>query len=216
MTSLQTRLTLLVVGVLIASLWTLALLVDYNQRDRLTRLLIGQQEATVSYIAEDIDNKIRFRMGGLAKLTENFPFEVLDSQKTLDAYLVDRRAIYNLFDLGLIVVKPDLSGAFGDYPALPGRRDTPFRLSPFKEVAESGVPRIGPPRIGRFSSRPVVVIAVPLKDPAGKLRAILAGVTTIDSSNFLDLITKPRASMRGDYLVVAPQHDMVIAGSQPQ
>jgi len=216
MTSLQTRLTLLVVGALIASLWTLALLVDHNQRDRLTSLLVGQQEATVSYIAEDIDNKIRFRMGGLAKLAERFPLSALGDQAALDAYLADRRAIYNLFDLGLIVVKPDLSGAFGDYPALPGRRDTPFRLSPFKEVAESGQPRIGPPRIGRFSSRPVVVIAVPVLDETGQLRAIIAGVTTIDSSNFLDLITKPRSTLRGDYLVVAAQYNMIIAGSKPQ
>ncbi|MBI5785166.1 MAG: diguanylate cyclase [Rhodocyclales bacterium] len=216
MSSLQTRLTLLVVGVLIASLWALALLVDYHQRERLTSLLAGQQDATVRYIAEDIDNKIRFRIGGLAKITERFPLATLDDPAALDGFLADRRAIYNLFDLGLIVIKPDLSGAYGDHPALPGRRDAPFRLSPFKEVAETGEPAIGPPRMGRFSSRPVIVMAVPVKDADGRLRAIVAGVTTIDSSNFLDLITRPRENTQGDFLVVAPQHGIVIAGTQPQ
>jgi diguanylate cyclase (GGDEF)-like protein/PAS domain S-box-containing protein len=216
MSSLQTRFTLLVVGVLIASLWTLALLVDHHQRERLTRLLAGQQDATVRYIAEDIDNKIRFRIGGLIKIAERFPLETLDSAAALARFLADRRAIYNLFDLGLIVVKPDLSGALGDYPVLPGRRDAMFRLSPFKEVAESGKAAIGPPRVGRFSSRPVIVMAVPIKDGGGHLRGILAGVTTIDASNFLDLITKPRESNQGDFLVLAPQHGIVIAGTQPQ
>jgi len=216
MSSLQTRLTLLVVGVLIASLWSLALLVDHHQRDRLTSLLAGQQEATVRYIAEDIDNKIRFRIGGLLKITERFPLEALDSSAALARFLADRRAIYNLFDLGLIVVKPDLSGAYGDHPALPGRRDAPFRLSPFTEVVETGQPAIGPPRVGRFSSKPVIVMAVPVNDERGRLRAIVAGVTTIDSSNFLDLITKPRENTQGDFLVVAPQHGIVIAGTQPQ
>jgi diguanylate cyclase (GGDEF)-like protein/PAS domain S-box-containing protein len=216
MSSLQTRLTLLVVGVLIASLWTLALLVDYHQRERLTSLLAGQQDATVRYIAEDIDNKIRFRIGGLTKITERFPLETLDDPAALARFLTDRRAIYNLFDLGLIVVKPDLSGAYGDYPVMPGRRDAPYRISPFKEVAETGQPAIGPPRVGRFSSRPVIVMAVPVKDESGRLRAIVAGVTTIDASNFLDLITRPRENTRGDFLVVAPQHGFVIAGSQPQ
>ncbi|MBI4995750.1 MAG: diguanylate cyclase [Rhodocyclales bacterium] len=216
MSSLQTRLTLLVVGVLIASLWTLALLVDRHQRERLTSLLAGQQDATVRYIAEDIDNKIGFRIGGLAKITERFPLETLDDPAALARFLADRRAIYNLFELGLIVVKPDLSGAYGDHPALPGRRTAPFRLSPFKEVAETGQPAIGPPRLGRFSSRPVIVMAVPVKDDSGRLRAIVAGVTTIDSSNFLDLITRPRENTKGEFLVIAPQHGIVIAGTQPQ
>jgi len=216
MSSLQTRLTLLVVGVLIASLWTLAVLVDVHQRERLTSLLAGQQDATVRYIAEDIDNKVSFRIGGLAKITERFPIATLEDPAALARFLADRRAIYNLFDLGLIVVKPDLSGAYGDYPVLPGRRDAPFRLSPFKEVAETGQPAIGPPRVGRFSSRPVIVMAVPVKDASGRLRAIVAGVTTIDSSNFLDLITKPRENPQGDFLVIAPQHGIVIAGTQPQ
>jgi diguanylate cyclase (GGDEF)-like protein/PAS domain S-box-containing protein len=216
MSSLQARLTLLVVGVLLVSLWTLAFLVDQTQRDRLTSLLTGQQYATVSYVAEDIDNKIRFRIGGLLKVAEKFPLDLLDQPDGLAEYLEDRRAIYNLFDLGLVVVQPDLSGAFGDFPALPGRRTTPYRIAPFQDVVETGKPVVGPPRIGRFSSRPVVVMAIPVKDAEGRLRAILAGVTTIDSSNFLDLITRPRQGTRGDFLIVAPQYGMVIAGTQPQ
>lgn len=215
MSSLQARLTLRVVGVLIVSLWTLAVIIDYQQRNRLTSLLAGQQYATVSYLAEDINTKIRFRLEGLNKIARDFPVEVLEAPERLAAYLDDRRAIYNLFDLGLIVVKPDLSGAFGDYPVLPGRRDNSYRMSPFKEVAETGMSMIGPPRVGRFSSRPVIVMAVPIKDADGRLRAVFAGVTSIDSANFLDLIAKRREGTQGDYLVLAPQHGLVIAGTQP-
>ncbi len=214
--SLQTRLTLLVVGVLIVSLWTLAFLVDHHQRDRLTSLLSGQQAATVSYVAEDIDNKIRFRIGALTRIAERFPIEILDKPDALTTHLEDRRAIYDLFDLGLIIVKPDLSGAFGDFPPRPGRRETPYRLSPFKEVAGTGQAVIGPPRVGRFSSLPVVVMAVPVKDRTGRLRAIVSGVTTIGTANFLDLITRPRDDTQGDFMVVAPQHRMVVAGTQPR
>ena len=215
-TSLQTRLILIVVGVLIVSLWSLAFLIDRSQRERLADLLIGQQDATVAYIAEDIESKVTFRIRGLEKLTERFPIEALERTEALQAYLADRRSIYNLFELGLIVVKPDLSGAFGDYPPLPGRRETPFRISPFKEVVDTGLPAIGPPRMGRFSSRPVVVIGVPIKDAEGRLRGVLAGVTTIDSANFLDLITRPRESTRGEYFVADPKHGMIIAGTRPE
>lgn len=212
--SLQARLTLRVVGTLIVSLWTLAVLIDHHQRDRLTNLLAGQQYAAVSYLAEDIDNKIRFRIAGLERIAERFPVDILERPDALDAYLDERRAIYNLFDVGLIIVKPDLTGAFGDHPALPGRRTGTYRLAPYDEVVESGRPAIGPPRIGRFSQRPVIVMAVPVKDKSGRLRAIVAGVTTIDSSDFLDLITRRREGSAGEYLIAAPKHDLVIAGTR--
>jgi diguanylate cyclase (GGDEF)-like protein/PAS domain S-box-containing protein len=214
--SLQARLTLLVVGVMIVSLWTLALLIDNHQRSKLTALLTGQQYASVSYIAEDIDNKIGFRLGGLNRIAERFPLATLEDPEALQAFLQDRRAIYNLFDLGLLIVKPDLSGAYGDHPALPGRRTASYHLSPFKDVIESGQAVVGPPRIGRFSSRPVVVMAVPVKDGKGTIRAIIAGATTIESPNFLDLVTKPRGGSKEDFLVIAPQQGLIIAGTQPQ
>ncbi len=72
MSSLQTRLTLRVVGVLIVSFLTLAIVVDHYQWSRLTDLLAGQQIATISDLAEDADNKIRFWIlvfGGSAVLS---------------------------------------------------------------------------------------------------------------------------------------------------
>jgi len=215
LSSLQTRLTLLVVGVLLITLWTLAFIIERDQQRKLTTLLAGQQSATARYVADDIDNKIGFRLGGLNRIANKFPTEILESREALTAFLVDRRAIYNLFDLGLIIVKPDLSGAFGDYPPMPGRLDTPYRLSPFQEVAETGQPAIGPPRIGRFSQRPVVVMAVPARDRNGRLAAIIAGVTTVDATNFVDLVTRSPQDTRGRFEVVAPRDGLAIVGASP-
>ena len=212
--SLQVRLTVFVVVGLISSLSLLALLVDHYQEEKLTNLLAGQQMATVSYVAGDIDTKIRLRLGALARVADHFPVEALDSPDALAAFLEARRAVYNLFDLGLIVVKPDLSGAYGDFPVLPGRRTSDYLLSPFQEVVATARPTVGPPRSGRFSSKPVVVMAVPIKGPDDVLRGVLVGVTTIDAPNFLDLITQPRQD-KGDFLVVAPRHNLVVIGTSP-
>jgi diguanylate cyclase (GGDEF)-like protein/PAS domain S-box-containing protein len=213
-TSLQVRLTLLVVLGLIGSLWSLALIVDHYQEQKLTALLAAQQSATAAYVAADVDTKIRLRIAGLNRTVDGFPVEILEQPDRLAAFLEDRRAIYNLFDLGLIVVKPDLSGAFGDFPPLPGRRTSSFLLSPFQEVAATAAPAIGPPRLGRFSNKPVVVMAVPIKAADGAVRALLAGVATLDAANFLDSITRPYEG-KGDIMVVAPRHDMIVIGTSP-
>jgi diguanylate cyclase (GGDEF)-like protein/PAS domain S-box-containing protein len=59
-------------------------------------------------------------------------------------------------------------------------------------------------------------MAVPVKDETGRVLAVIAGVTTIDSSNFLDLITKPRGDAPENFTVIAPQNGVIIAGTQPQ
>ena len=212
--SLQFRLTFLVVAGLIGSLSLLALVVDHYQQSRLTALLADQQAAAVAYVAADIDTKVRLRIAGLTRIAERFPAEVLEQPERLDAFLRDQRAIYALFDLGLIVVRPDLSAAYGDFPQLPGRRNAAFAISPFQEVAATGAAAIGPPRLGRFSNKPVVVIAVPVKGEDGRLIAVLAGVTNIDTADFLDSIARLHAG-RGDVMVVAPRHNMVVIGSAP-
>ena len=212
--SLQFRLTLLVVAGLIGSLSLLALLVDHYQQSRLTALLAGQQAAAVSYVAADIDSKVQLRIAGLTRIADQFPVDILEQPERLVAFLRDQRAIYTLFDLGLIVVRPDLSAAYGDFPQLAGRRTAAFVLSPFQEVAATGAAAVGPPRLGRFSSKPVVVIAVPIKGGDGQLRAVLAGVTNLDTANFLDSITRLQSG-KDDYVVAAPRHNMVVIGSAP-
>lgn len=212
--SLQVRLSLLVVVGLIGSLVLLALIVDHYQEQKLTALLADQQSATVAYVAADVDTKIRLRIAGLNRIADGFPLAVLDRPDRLAVFLEDRRAIYNLFDLGLIVVKPDLSGAFGDFPPLPGRRTASYQLAPFQEAVKSGAPVVGPPRFGRFSSKPVVVMAVPIKAADGSVRALLAGVANLDAANFLDSITQPHRA-KGEFMVAAPHDGLVVVGTLP-
>jgi diguanylate cyclase (GGDEF)-like protein/PAS domain S-box-containing protein len=211
--SLQVRITLAIVLLILGGLAALAAFVASRQEERLTELLSGQQLATVGYVAEDIDAKIRLRVDSLTRIALHLREVSLSDAQRLEAFLAERQTIYDLFQIGLIVVKPDLSGAYSDFPALPGRRTSHFRLSPFADVARERVPVVGPPGIGRHTNQPVVVIAVPVKDKEGKLLAILGGVTSLDANNFLDLVSKQRLGRASDFLVVAPRHGVVVTGT---
>jgi diguanylate cyclase (GGDEF)-like protein/PAS domain S-box-containing protein len=213
--SLQVRLSALMVLLVLASLWVFALALS----DRIERELLDTQSAhhfaTVGYVAEDIDNKIRLRLDSLASLAAGLTPELLADGRALQGHLAERRALFALFDLGIIVVRPRLDGAFGDYPAIPGRRSADYGIAPFRDVARSGRPAVGPPRLGRFSNEPVVVFAVPVKDAQGRLIAILSGATSVGAPSFLDLVQRLKLGRTGSFLVVAPAHGIFVTGTDP-
>ena len=213
--SLQVRLTLAIVLLILGGLAALALVVAGRQEERLGQLLSGQQYSTAGYVAEDIDAKIRLRVDSLVRAALRLAEMPLGDELRLRQFLGDHLTIYELFELGLIVVKPDLNGAYGDFPELPGRRAADFRLAPYADVRRAATPAVGPPMLSREGGRPVVVIAVPVKDRDGRLLAILAGVTALDAANFLDLVARQRLGRTGDFLVVDPRHRVVVTGTEP-
>jgi diguanylate cyclase (GGDEF)-like protein/PAS domain S-box-containing protein len=212
--SLSARVTLVVVLLILAGLAVPALFVAARQEQRLKELLSNQQYALVDFVAKDVDAKIRLRVDNLMRIAERMTDVPLTSETSLEHFLADRQTITDLFKLGLVAVKPDLSGAYSDFPALPGRRGRHFRTSPFTDVVRGLAPAIGPPTLAG-DAQPVVVVAVPVKDRGGRLVAVLAGVTVIDGANFLDLIGKQRLGRSSNFLVIAPRHGLIVTGTEP-
>lgn len=210
--SLQVRLTVLVVVLFLGSLWAFAMILGERQEKHMREIVEAEQLALASYAAEEIDSKIRLRIEILKSIAALLP-PLLNDRERLAAFLQERKAVYNVFDFGLVVIEPDLSAALADYPTVPGRQADAWRLAPFLDAANSGATAIGQPRIDRFSRQPVVPIATPIKDPQGRLLAVLAGFTGIDAAYFLDPVSRSQPRQRAELLVVAPAVGMVVARS---
>ncbi|MDD5175090.1 MAG: PAS domain S-box protein [Sterolibacterium sp.] len=210
--SLQLRVTLMTVSVFVAGLWVAALLLVRHQEENLHDMLAAQQVTTARYVAREIDSKIRMRLESLESIAARIPSPI-DEIPKLESYLQERRAIYKMFDFGLIVVKPDLSAAYADFPVLPGRRTSNRQLAPFADVARTGRPSVGEPHIGRYSESPMVPMAVPIKDDQGRMRGILAGITSIDAPFFLEPLSQYRQAQGGSIEIVAPRSGLMLAGS---
>lgn len=213
--SLSARVTLAIVLLIFAGLAALALLVADRQEQRLKELLSSHQYALADFVAKDVDAKVRRRLDALAHIARRMADVPLDGEASFERFLADRQADSDLFELGLIAVKPDLSGAYSDYPALPGRRAARYQVSPFADVARTLAPAIGPPTRARHADRPVVVMAVPVTDGSARLVAILAGVTAIESANFLEPINRQRLGRSSDFLVIAPSHGLIVTATDP-
>ncbi len=216
LSSLQLRLILGVTLLFLGSLWGFAWLLAMQQTARIEHLLIEQQQATIGYVAEDLDQRLRRRLDNLVQAATILPLELLGDPARLEETLRQRPLLHKSFDGGVIVVKPDGSGAFADYPPVPGRREHGYEhFTAVGDVIRSGRPSVGKPFIGMRIKQPMLGFAVPMRDRDGRLAAILAGVSALQAPDLLGIVGQHRYGKTGDFVVVAPQHDMVVIGTNP-
>jgi len=216
LSSLQVRITLVVVLLVLSSLWGFAVFVADRQESRLRQLLAAEQSAALGYIAESLDGVVRLRLDALNRTAPSIPLAQLGNRAALTGLLRDRPVLHGLFNSGIILARPDGNGAFADYPPLAGRSEVNFAsLDAFQNAVFDGHAVMGKPFLGRFLDKPVVTFAVPLHAANGTLAAVMIGITTLDAPNFLDLVGKERPAGQGDLVVVAPGHDIHVTGSDP-
>ncbi|MDP2795042.1 MAG: EAL domain-containing protein [Sulfurisoma sp.] len=216
LSSLQVRVTLTVVMLVLVGLWAFALIVADRQESRLRQLLATEQSASLAYIAESLDGVVRLRLDALAQVVPSIPLAQLGDRAALTETLRSRPVLQGLFNSGIIVARPDGNGAFADYPPLPGRGEANFSgLDSFRNALFQGRTTMSKPFLGRFLDKPVIAFATPLYAPDKSVAAVLIGITTLDAPNFLDLVGKRRPAAAGDLLVAAPGHGIFVTGSDP-
>ncbi|MDQ5911304.1 MAG: hypothetical protein QG599_3401 [Pseudomonadota bacterium] len=162
-------------------------------------------------MAKDIDHDILERREFLEHIAVKFPLHVLHNQEKLQTWLEERYNINPLFSLGLFIL--DRSGrVLADYPVLPDRVGFSFADRDYFQQASKGEFAIGRPIFGRVSKVPLLPMALPLRDSAGNIQAILGGVSALQSRNFMEAFYSTRIGTTGGLVLVSP-HDNLFIGS---
>lgn len=210
--SITTRLILLgVVLIIVGGLGRVFLLSNYLRND-LTELTSAQLLALANYVAKDIDHDIVDRRALLERLAVKLPLNLLHNRQQLQAWLAERHEVNPLFSHGLTVL--DSSGiALADYPALPDRVGMSYADRDYFQQAMRGEFAIGRPVIGRASKVPVLPMATPLRDHAGKVQAVLFGVSALHSPNFLNALYTTRVGTTGGLVLVSPRDKLFLGAS---
>jgi len=210
--SIRGRLVALTVALFVLFIWTLVYVSVTVVQDDFDDLLLDQQFAAVEQVAADLENKLDERLTLLSQAAGILPSDL--RPEALDGFLVERFGLHFLFPAGIAVIGLD-GVAIADYPVTPGRRGTFFGdRDYFRRVVETGKPHIDKPVLGRALQRPVLTIGMPVFDSAGKLRAVLTGITDLGARNFLGNLTDParfRAGL-GEFFVVS-RHDRIIVAA---
>lgn len=211
--SLKTRVTLFTLGIFLLSLWLLAAYASWTLRNDMQNLLSDQQFSMVSFIAEEVNQEIDDRFSVLEKVAGRVRPAMLNHPATLQNFLEERLILQGPFNTGVFVIGIDGVG-IADIPVGAGRIGVNYRDRDYIAGAlQEGKRTIGRPVIGRVLRVPIFGMAVPIRDPQGVVIGALAGITNLSQPNFLDRITNSRYGQSGGYLLVAPQHRLVVTAS---
>lgn len=209
--SFSSRLIALSLGLSITLLWALVCFATAVLRQEFSEVLFDQQFASVRRLAVDLNQKLLERTGILSAVGAQLPDELAPA--ALDARLQDLVGLHSLFSAGIVVIGID-GKAITDYPAIPGRRGTYVGdRDYFRKAMETGAPFIDKPITGRTLNRPVLTIAVPILDGAGKPHAVLAGFTDLSAPNFLGLVFDQSISGKDEWFIFSPHDDIIVAAT---
>ncbi|MBF0572348.1 MAG: diguanylate cyclase [Desulfamplus sp.] len=210
--SITIRLILLSVSIILFSSFTqFSILTAYLRKD-ITKSTSIQLLTIANYVASNIDRDIIQRRELLKNIAKQFPQSLLHNEKELQKWLGDRHEINPLFSQGIAVI--NLSGTIlGCYPQLASRVSISFKDRDYFQKAIKGEYAMGSPVLGRLSKVPILPMAEPLFDSNGKVCAVIVGVSSLRSSNFMEALYVTRIGKTGGLVVVSPKDKLVISAS---
>lgn len=211
--SLKTRVTLFMLAIFLASIWLLALYASWMLRQDMERLLANQQSSTVSYVAGELNRHFEERVDALEKIARSIDPSMLEHPAELQKMLESRPIFQDMFNSGVIAVSRD-GTAIADVPVVVGRRGTNYASNVATQTAMTQSRSvIGRPLIGRVLQRPLFNINTPIKDARGQVIGALFGVINLAKPNFLDSIGEHTYGKSGGYLVMDPQHRLIVTAT---
>ena len=212
--SIKARITSIVLLLFVGSCWLLTFAIEQSLEEDMVALLENQQFSTVSYIAADIDAKMRQRID-LLNLNARLVAEYIDSPIKTGEFLKGRIGLQALFQAGLVVIDKNGQG-IADYPVLAGRANASFNeLDYFKKVIATGNTAIGKPRVGRFVNKPLVPIASPIRAKSGEIVGLIIGLATLSDRSLFGQVEQSKVGKTGWVLISSPHDQLIVTSSDP-
>jgi len=197
---------LLMMGLLMAVVGTAGSYIQLSRflREELTRSVAVQQTALAAYVARNVDNYLGERLSFLERLAATLPPELLTQPDRLRGWLAERSTLSPVFPLGLMVA--DATGK-----RLDGTGQLATDGSEFAS-ARAGQSAPGRPR-ATASRHSVLPMAVPVRDAAGQVAAVLLGTADLSADGLLDHLQQGRVGEAGGILVVSPRDRIFVAST---
>jgi len=211
--SLKTRITLLALVCIAIGFWSIAFYSSGILREDLQRVLGEQQFATVTGIAREIDGSLNDRITAIETIAQQITPELMARPESLQALMDQRPLLLLLFNGGVFVTQTD-GTAIADIPVSSGRVGTNYidRESVSIPLRE-GRTVIGRPAMGKKLGAPIFSITAPIKDSQARVIGALVGTINLGKPNFLDQIAQTRYGKSGGYLLIAPQHQLIVTAT---
>ncbi|MBS1227360.1 MAG: diguanylate cyclase/phosphodiesterase with sensor(s) [Proteobacteria bacterium] len=214
--SLKTRITLTALLIFLTGIWSLSYYAHRILRDDMERLLGEQQLSTVSMVAAQVERELEARLETLEAVARLSSQPIQAGPAAMQHFLEHRLDLQVLFSDGIFATGID-GTAIAAAPDAAERVGVNFsERDQLLRALRDGRSAIGRPVVSKVSQIPVISIAVPIRDELGKIIGALAGVTNLGIPNFLDQLVAGRYGKTGGYLIIAPQHRLIVTASNKQ
>ena len=211
--STKARVTVLTLALFVLAIVVLTVQSAHELRRGFQEEIAAQQSAMARYVAGSIEDQISLRIKALSIIAERIEPGWLRDRKAMADFLTQRLNILALYEIGIFVIDGDGTGV-ADRPVREGRADARYDEQDFfREVMATGRPAIGKPRIGRFSQRPVMVIAVPIRDRGGAVVGVLAGVNGLIGGEIFGNIKRNTDTVGLDVHVISRRDALFVAST---
>lgn len=186
-------------------------------RESIQELVGTHLLAVATYVAGDIDGKVRVRQRLLEDMAKDMPLDLLQKPRELESWLARHHALVPLFSLGMVVAPVSGHGAIADSPPLAGRRELDFSKRDWFHAARDKTRFVvGKPEIDQLTQKGIIIMAAPIQDKQHRVVAVIYGTTALDTPGFLDLIQNNVIGRTGGYLLISPHDDIFVAATMPK
>nr|WP_298139366.1 GGDEF domain-containing protein [uncultured Pseudomonas sp.] len=201
--------TLLVMGILVRNFIALPLFQEHVQE-----LASSQQMSIATYVARDIDQSIASRLALIARFAGELPAALVGQPQQLQSWIEVRQHANLLFGGGLLAIRPDDTGLLAESSGAAVRWPAEVAASDwFRAALRTDTAVIGRPSGEYLHGDPALVFAAPVRDGAGEVVAVLAGVTRLHAPGFLGPLQQTQPGATGDFLLISPAERLLVASS---
>lgn len=213
--SLKTKVVAATLVLFVSAVWLLAHDIADEVGDGFEAVVAAEQTALVEHIADSLEEEAKLRFHTLEDLASLLNRETMADPARVDSVLRGYKGVERLFNMGVTVISKDGMG-LADYPRQDGRAGFDFTASDyFSEAVKTRAPVVGKPRPSPFSHKPVVLLAVPIRDADGGILGVLVGTNTVSDGDFLTEIIPRKNRLGGEFHIVSPRDRIYVASTDP-
>ncbi|HIJ87291.1 MAG TPA: response regulator [Desulfuromonadales bacterium] len=210
--SIKRKVTIFTLTMFLISIWALAFIASQMLRRNNLRLLSEQQFSTASFVAAAVNEDVTERMNALKTIAGEIDAPLLDNPAALQKHIELRPLLQVLFNAGIFVTRLD-GTAIAENPCI-GRVGLNYMDKDHIAAAlKEGKATLGKPVIGKRVVAPSFAMTVPIHDKQGTVIGALVGATDLSKPSFLGKVSENRYGKTGGFLLVAPQHRLIITAT---
>ncbi|MHB8950880.1 MAG: PDC sensor domain-containing protein [Rhodoferax sp.] len=206
--SIKTRVTLFTLVIFVLSIWAISLHIIRTLHGDMQRLLGEQHFQTVSLVADELNNDVQDRLNALDVIAKMLGPVISGDTAKIQEVLENRPLFHRLFSSGGFVTGMD-GTEIAAFPVSAGRVGISFLDRDNVATAlKEGKSSVGKPMMSKVLNKPVLEMAVPIRDSQGHVMGAVIGSTDLGKPNFLEKIARSSFNKTGTVSVISPRYRM--------